>query len=335
MEFGPFRIDTANRRLLQDGHPIDLSARYFDVLLLMTRHPGELLSKDRLHREVWKGIPVTDDAITQAIRALRKALSDDASAPRYIETVPKHGYRFIGTVRSCATPVASQVALSAGRSPLLDIGLLVAGGCVAGLVVGIGYAFFATEGSSVGSLSLVIVMALLSVVAAAVSAFGIGLGMQLLTRWMAGPWSILAGGAVGGLVTGGIANLLGRDTFRILVGHSPDRMTGPTEGLIIGSTVGLAAFLALGPVRGRRIAIGLAGLIGLLAGGLAIGLGGTMFGGSLVSLANDVPASSLDLPEASGIVAVLGGGLEGGIFVACLVGAWAIGGRLPDRVEAN
>src|SRR4029079_1972014 len=48
--------------------------------------------------EVWRGVPVTDEALTQCIKTLRRKLGDDASRPRFIETVPKHGYRFIAPV---------------------------------------------------------------------------------------------------------------------------------------------------------------------------------------------------------------------------------------------
>ena len=48
--------------------------------------------------EVWRGIPVTDEALTQCIRTLRKQLGDDAARPRFIETVPKNGYRFVAPV---------------------------------------------------------------------------------------------------------------------------------------------------------------------------------------------------------------------------------------------
>jgi len=60
--------------------------------------------------EVWRGIPVTDEALTQCIRTLRKQLGDDAARPRFIETVPKHGYRFIATVGSSAVGEAAPSA---------------------------------------------------------------------------------------------------------------------------------------------------------------------------------------------------------------------------------
>lgn len=96
--FGEFRLEAGERRLTLAGVPVELSGRYLDALLLLVGMPGELVSKDRFMAEVWRGIPVTDEALTQCIRSLRRALGDDAARPRFIETIPKYGYRFIAQV---------------------------------------------------------------------------------------------------------------------------------------------------------------------------------------------------------------------------------------------
>src|SRR5688500_14225217 len=96
--FEGFELDPGDRRLTRGGAPVELSARYLDALLLLARESGRLVTKDRFHEEVWRGIPVTDEALTQCITTLRRRLGDEASRPRFIETVPKHGYRFIAPV---------------------------------------------------------------------------------------------------------------------------------------------------------------------------------------------------------------------------------------------
>ena len=96
--FERFVLDTSERQLKFDERPVELNARYLDALALLVRDPGKLVSKDRFLDEVWRGVPVTDEALTQCIRTLRRQLGDDASRPRFIETVPKHGYRFIARV---------------------------------------------------------------------------------------------------------------------------------------------------------------------------------------------------------------------------------------------
>jgi DNA-binding winged helix-turn-helix (wHTH) protein len=107
VQFAEFTLDPANRLLRRGDEPVELGGRYFDALVMLVRERGQLVTKDRLHEEVWRGVPVTDEALSQAIMALRRALGDDAARPRFIETVQRHGYRFIGEL---ATPLASPPA---------------------------------------------------------------------------------------------------------------------------------------------------------------------------------------------------------------------------------
>src|SRR3982750_3066010 len=96
--FDRFILDPDDRQLKRGGEPVELNARYLDALALLVSEAGRLVSKDRFMDEVWRGVPVTDEALTQCIRTLRRQLGDDAARPRFIETVPKHGYRFIAPV---------------------------------------------------------------------------------------------------------------------------------------------------------------------------------------------------------------------------------------------
>src|SRR3982750_5040621 len=96
--FDRFHLDPADRRLLDGDVAVDLNARYLDALTLLVGDAGKLVSKDRFLDEVWRGVPVTDEALTQCVKTLRRQLGDDAARPRFIETVPKHGYRFIAPV---------------------------------------------------------------------------------------------------------------------------------------------------------------------------------------------------------------------------------------------
>ena len=108
-------LDPADRQLCRDGAPVEINARYLDALTLLVTEQGRLVTKDRFLDEVWRGVPVTDEALTQCIRTLRRQLGDDASRPRFIETVPKHGYRFVAAVDDGAGPasvVATRQALA-------------------------------------------------------------------------------------------------------------------------------------------------------------------------------------------------------------------------------
>ena len=94
--FDDFHLDAGNRQLSRGGEPVALNSKYFDVLLLLVSRGGQLVEKHRIFEEVWDGVYVTDSALTQCIKDIRRQLGDDASSPRYIKTVPKHGYVFIG-----------------------------------------------------------------------------------------------------------------------------------------------------------------------------------------------------------------------------------------------
>src|SRR5919205_1243218 len=96
--FDNFYLDAGNRRLLRDGETVALNSKYFDVLLLLVSRGGQLVEKASIFEEIWSGVFVTDAALTQCIKDVRKQLGDDAANPRYIKTVPKHGYVFIGEV---------------------------------------------------------------------------------------------------------------------------------------------------------------------------------------------------------------------------------------------
>ena len=98
-EFGPFRLDVAERLLLRDGAPVALTPKAFDTLLVLVENSGHLLDKDELMKQVWPETFVEEGGLTRNISSLRKALVDSAGEQQYIETVPKRGYRFTPVVR--------------------------------------------------------------------------------------------------------------------------------------------------------------------------------------------------------------------------------------------
>ncbi|MGQ2991111.1 winged helix-turn-helix domain-containing protein, partial [Brevundimonas sp.] len=253
--FDGFVLDPADRRLSRDGATIDISGRYLDALILLTGEAGRLVSKDRFMAEVWKGVPVTDEALTQCIRALRKALGDDATRPRFIETAPRHGYRFVARVE----PVGAGPVPTAPQPPVVEPGspppearaaplvepladwrrfrvrsaAAMIGGGGAGLVGGLIYGLVAAsglQGSGMGA-SSVLVMTGLTLWVGLVGGAGVGAGIAAasLKSPMPGPGSI-AGGALGGLLVGGLVKLIGVDAFALLLGQSPGAITGAGEG---------------------------------------------------------------------------------------------------------
>lgn len=114
-EFGPFRLDVRERLLLKDGEPIGLTPKAFDVLAVLVRRSGSLVEKDELLNEVWADTIVEESSLSQKIYQLRKILDDGSGEDKYIQTVPRHGYRFVANVSEIKPhqmPVESRAAAS-------------------------------------------------------------------------------------------------------------------------------------------------------------------------------------------------------------------------------
>ncbi len=101
--FGPYRLDAAGSRLWKGDEAVALQPRPLAVLSYLAARPGDVVSRDDLIATLWGGTYVTKAVLKVAVRAIREALQDDAEAPRYIETVGREGYRFIGADAGAAT----------------------------------------------------------------------------------------------------------------------------------------------------------------------------------------------------------------------------------------
>jgi tetratricopeptide (TPR) repeat protein/DNA-binding winged helix-turn-helix (wHTH) protein len=99
LEFGEFQLDPTERLLLRDGRPIPITPKAFDTLLVLVENSGRLLDKNELMQAVWPDTFVEEAGLTRNISSLRKALCEPADETRYIETVPRRGYRFVSPVR--------------------------------------------------------------------------------------------------------------------------------------------------------------------------------------------------------------------------------------------
>src|SRR5215469_7274371 len=91
-EFGPFRLDAAERLLLRDGESVPLTPKAFDLLLALVEGQGHLLGKEELLKRVWPDTFVEEANLASNISQLRKVLGDGENGERYIETTPKRGY---------------------------------------------------------------------------------------------------------------------------------------------------------------------------------------------------------------------------------------------------
>jgi Tol biopolymer transport system component/DNA-binding winged helix-turn-helix (wHTH) protein len=98
--FGNFTLNLERRLLLRDGEPVPLTPKAFDTLALLVRRSGHVVGKDELLEEIWADAFVEESTIAQNVFTLRKALGQKQTENQFIETVPKHGYRFIADVEA-------------------------------------------------------------------------------------------------------------------------------------------------------------------------------------------------------------------------------------------
>jgi DNA-binding winged helix-turn-helix (wHTH) protein len=106
--FDRYRLDLPNEQVWHDTQLIALTSKAFAVLRYLVEHAGQLVTKAELFDTLWPGTAVSDGALTFCIVEIRKALRDDAKAPRFIETVARRGYRFIAEVVSAQSSVVSR-----------------------------------------------------------------------------------------------------------------------------------------------------------------------------------------------------------------------------------
>ena len=341
--FDRFLLDIRDRRLLLDGEPVELNSRYFDALALLVREEGKLVPKQRFLDEVWRGVPVTDEALTQCVKTLRRQLGDDAASPRFIETVPKHGYRFIAPVVADRGGGMPPAARRSDWPRVRRVGLAgTAGGGAAGLIGGMIYGFAAAASPGVGGTSVLIVLLAITAFVGLLGGTGVGFGIACakLAPTRAWHWPML-GGAAGGMLVGALVKLLGVDAFNLLVGRAPDGITGAAEGVILGGAIGLGAWLSDGWSVRRSMAA--AGLAGAMAGAAITLLGGSLMGGSLDLLVRQFPGSRLKLDAVGQLIGesafgpmtqLVTGALEGLLFGACVVGAMRLAQRAGMKASS-
>ncbi|MBW8879419.1 MAG: winged helix-turn-helix domain-containing protein [Acidobacteria bacterium] len=113
---GEWSVCRAEGTLSAGGHSVRLEPRVMDVLVFLAAQSGKVVSKDELLERVWGGTFVEEGVLSQAVHSLRKALGDDARQPRYIQTIPKRGYRLVASV-SPAQSVGSAAALESSPPP--------------------------------------------------------------------------------------------------------------------------------------------------------------------------------------------------------------------------
>jgi len=108
IRFGPFALDPTSPELRKGGYPVRLQPQALAVLLLLTERAGQIVSREEIHQHIWGNDTFVDfeRGINFSINQIRTALGDDADKPRYVETIPRRGYRFIAAIENDEPPTA-------------------------------------------------------------------------------------------------------------------------------------------------------------------------------------------------------------------------------------
>ena len=112
-EFGPFTVQPDERLLLQEGRPVSLTPKAFDLLIQLIDRPGQLVGKQELMTALWPDTFVEETNLAYTMSALRRAIGDGLNGNQYIQTVPTRGYRFVSPVMR----KEPAVAITADRIP--------------------------------------------------------------------------------------------------------------------------------------------------------------------------------------------------------------------------
>jgi len=121
--FSKFCLQPADRRLFLEGEPVSLPPKVFDVLLILVSSHGRLVEKDEFFKQVWQDSFVEEVALAHAVSQLRKALREGSDDSKFIETVPKRGYRFLASVEAdWGESAEAQSRVTVAVLPFEDLG---------------------------------------------------------------------------------------------------------------------------------------------------------------------------------------------------------------------
>jgi DNA-binding winged helix-turn-helix (wHTH) protein len=264
--FSEFTLSPQRRLLLRDGREVPLIPRYFDLLLLLIERRREAVHRREIFDRAWPDVIVSDSALSQAVRTIRRTLGDDSREPRFIRTVSRHGYQFVHAEvieeeDDAAGPTAAAASPAAGVGPpaLPDDPLWLrwrraarfaatgwtgasAGGALAGIAAGgVGGLILAATPGSTAPIALAPVLAVIGGGCGALGGAGVGAGLAFAEAVALSRRALaltVAGALAAGLV-GAAVQWLARWGLSALVGLDLE-VGGGLEGVAIGGAAGLA-----------------------------------------------------------------------------------------------
>lgn len=305
--FSEFTLSPQRRLLVRDGREVPLIPRYFDLLVLLVEHRREAVHRREIFERVWGDVSVSDSALSQAVRTIRRTLGDDSSEPRFIRTVSRHGYQFVLDVieeveddSQTEPPVGAAGSATGGAAVLgapvahtLWSGGAIGGG-LAGLAAGaLGGLILAAAPGSVATIAIAPVLAVIGGVCGALGGAGVGAGLALAEPHARSQrvGACTAGAALGGGIAGVAVQWMARWGLAALVGVDIE-VGGGLEGVVIGGAAGLG--YALATVNRLRSALMTAVLCGLA--GVALALAGSpLVGGTIHAIADAAEGSRATL----------------------------------------
>jgi DNA-binding winged helix-turn-helix (wHTH) protein len=342
--FSDFTLSTRKRLLIRNGQQLPLIPRYLDLLIFLIERRRDAVHRREIFDRVWSDVIVSDSALSQAIRTLRRTLGDDPREPRFIRTVSRHGYQFtcpdvieesdedtpelapagspeVHSEQTRQKVGASLTALMTGAARAS------AGSAVAGAAAGIvGGALLTVAPDSAAPLAIVPVLAIVGAGAGAAGGLGVGAGLAFAesSSRLRNTVGLTLGAAAGGMAVGLAVQWLMRWTLAVVVGLTLP-IAGALEGLVVGAAAGLG--YAVTRVPGRTLsALARGAVIAGCCAAAALALswaGRPLVGGTLHLIAREARGSQISLaplgrlvgePDFGPVSQALIAAWEGGIF---------------------
>ena len=265
--FSDFTLSPQRRLLVRDGQEVPLIPRYFDLLLLLIERRRQAVHRREIFERVWGDVTVSESALSQAVRTIRRTLDDDdPREPRFIRTVSRHGYQFVfpdvieeadEVASPGAPPLQSPAAATGAQVSLekpLDSWALTAegmtrgaaGGALAGIAAGgVGGLILAAAPGSTAPIAIAPVLAVIAGVAGAVGGAGVGAGVAFAEAAARShrTLALTSAAALGGGLVGSAVQWLTRWGLAALVGLDIN-IGGGLEGVLIGGCAGLGFAIA-------------------------------------------------------------------------------------------
>ena len=343
--FSDFTLSTRKRLLIRNGQQLPLIPRYLDLLIFLIERRRDAVHRREIFDRVWRDVIVSDSALSQAIRTLRRTLGDDPREPRFIRTVSRHGYQFtspdvieepdedvpeplpvrapdVGSEHTRQKIGASLTALMTGATRAS------AGSALAGATAGAAGGLLLTVApDNTAPLAIVPVLALVGAGAGAIGGLGVGAGIAAAesSSRLRNPVGLAIGAAAGGATIGIAVQWLMRWSLAAVVGLDLP-LGGAAEGLVIGATAGVGYAIArrLGPAAQSCIYRAAVVATFCAAGALALTWAGRpLVGGTLHLIAREARGAQISLTPLGRLVGEPGFGpvsqaliaaSEGGIF---------------------